>query len=564
MLTSVYAISFYLSFLYLCIVLAIFKNKISPYYFMLFVTIMITNFGYMNMADSETLKMAIMANTTQYLGASFSTFFMLMCIADLCKFRVKTWLQVLLITLGVIIFIFAANPDLTDLYYKEIYLENAHGVPMLVKKYGPIHAFYPVYLVGTISYACWFILKSFTKGRDISYINSIMLVISMTAVFIAYGLEKLSGLGIPLVPIAYDFVETIVVILLAKISLYDISAISANYMAKNKITAFILCDSKGMYLGSDDTAKQWFPEINNLMVDCKIKDDSTPFLKQIIRWIYEGDKETTVFVKRNERIIEVTHSVLNQKVYKNLHCFYLRDDTKQQEYTKLVESYNEKLEKDVNAKTKNLRRIQNDIIISMASIVENRDSNTGGHIVRTSDVVRVFVNHLLEKKVVEGLTPEMAKCIIKAAPLHDFGKIGVPDVVLNKPGKFTDEEYEIMKKHPVKGAEIVERILNNADDPVFKNIAVNVAHYHHEKWDSKGYPSGMKDREIPIEARVMALADVFDALVSKRVYKEKLDYNTAFAIIEQSAGTHFDPVLTKAFLECRPKLEALYDSYPDE
>lgn len=158
---------------------------------------------------------------------------------------------------------------------------------------------------------------------------------------------------------------------------------------------------------------------------------------------------------------------------------------------------------------------------------------------------------------------EVAKRIIKAAPLHDFGKIGIPDIILNKPGKFTPEEYEVMKQHAAKGAVIVERILQNSEDELFKKIAVNVAHFHHEKWDGNGYPTKISGEQIPFEARVMALADVFDALVSKRVYKESFTYDKAFEIIEESCGTHFEPTLCQAFLKCRKELEDLYNSYLD-
>lgn len=161
----------------------------------------------------------------------------------------------------------------------------------------------------------------------------------------------------------------------------------------------------------------------------------------------------------------------------------------------------------------------------MASIVEGRDGNTGDHIRRTSDVVRIFVSRLLQDGDMPGLTRGMAHRIVKAAPLHDFGKVAIPDVFLNRPGKFTPEEYETMKQHAEKGAVIVTQILRNSDDDQLKEIAVNVAHYYHEKWDGSGYPDGLAGTKIPFEARVMALADVFDALVSKRVYKERLDYD---------------------------------------
>ena len=227
-------------------------------------------------------------------------------------------------------------------------------------------------------------------------------------------------------------------------------------------------------------------------------------------------------------------------------------------YLRLVERYNEELGAQVKEKTARLVEVQNDIIVSMASIVENRDNNTGGHIRRTSDVVRVFVEHLLVTDYSSALTREIADKIIKAAPLHDFGKIAIPDSILNKPGKFVSEEYEIMKLHSQKGAEIVARILQNSDDLQFKNIAVNVAHYHHEKWDGTGYPCGLVQEEIPLEARIMALADVFDALVSNRIYKGQFSFDKAFGIIEESSGSHFDPSLCKAFLQCRLQIETLY------
>ena len=149
--------------------------------------------------------------------------------------------------------------------------------------------------------------------------------------------------------------------------------------------------------------------------------------------------------------------------------------------------------------------------------------------------------------------------MVKAAPMHDLGKVAIDDVVLRKPGKYTDEEYAEMKRHSAEGARIVESILQGVEDESFVAVARNVAYYHHEKWNGKGYPTGKSETEIPIEARIMALADVFDALVSKRCYKEAFSYDEAFQIIEESLGQQFDPELGKVFMECRAELEAFYD-----
>ena len=137
----------------------------------------------------------------------------------------------------------------------------------------------------------------------------------------------------------------------------------------------------------------------------------------------------------------------------------------------------------------------------------------------------------------------------------------VDDEVLRKQGKYTAEEFEKMKKHPEEGAKLVRKVLSGCANPGLVDVSVNVAHYHHEKWNGQGYPDGLKGTEIPLEARIMALADVFDALVSRRCYKDAYSYNQAFKIITSSDGSHFDPELVKYFIECRPELEKLYDGY---
>lgn len=223
----------------------------------------------------------------------------------------------------------------------------------------------------------------------------------------------------------------------------------------------------------------------------------------------------------------------------------------------ISDSFNEMTD-SLLEKTKKIQAVQNSVIQGMAIMVESRDNSTGGHIKRTSDCVKVFVHILKNSQNYKELSNDFFENVIKAAPMHDLGKIAVDDAVLRKPGKFTPEEYEMMKTHSSQGARIVENVLSDIDDLEFKQIAINVAHYHHEKWDGNGYPTKISGEQIPLEARIMALADVFDALVSKRCYKEEFSFDKAFGIIEDSLGTHFDPNLGKLFLECREQLQDLY------
>ena len=149
-----------------------------------------------------------------------------------------------------------------------------------------------------------------------------------------------------------------------------------------------------------------------------------------------------------------------------------------------------------------------------------------------------------------NLSKEYCDNIVMAAPMHDIGKIEISDTILNKPGKLTEEEFEIMKKHSEYGGDIIKDTISNVEEQEYCNIAYNIARYHHERYDGKGYPDNLKGEEIPLEARIMALADVYDALVSERVYKKAYSKETAIKIIQEGKGTQFDPNLVPLFLEC--------------
>ena len=458
-----------------------------------------------------------------------------------------------------IIFFGASSAGYVDWYYRSVEMVIRNGYTFLVREYGPLHILSPIYIVITLGYGLYVVANAIHKKKHVSLfvsVGSLCLLLLCSGTFVG---ERLVGLQVELLPIAYTICAGGIIVLLDRVATYDVEGISRDAIEESHEYGFVICDGKFRLLGVDEQAKQWFPELNKLKIDYKIQDLSTDFLIQINKWVHTKVTQEVVYFEREGKILEVSHSIpkMNRKT---LHCIRIRDDTAQQQYLKLVERYNEELGTQIKEKTARLVEVQNDIIVSMASIVENRDNDTGGHIRRTSNVVRVFVEHLLATNYSSMLTREIADLIIKAAPLHDFGKIAIPDNILNKPGKYDSNEYEIMKLHAQKGAGIVARILQNSDDLQFKNIAVNVAHYHHEKWDGTGYPCGISHEEIPFEARIMAIADVFDALASKRVYKERFSYENAFQIIESYSGSYFEPSLCKAFLECRSSIETFYNS----
>lgn len=242
-----------------------------------------------------------------------------------------------------------------------------------------------------------------------------------------------------------------------------------------------------------------------------------------------------------------------------LFCFKITSD---------LDKYKNDLEHDIEQKNASLRehdekmlRLQNNVVIAMANLIESRDGDTGEHVKRTER----FVNMLACAAQKEGYKPEILtddyiELLSKAAPLHDIGKISISDTILMKPGKLTPEEFEIMKTHASEGGKIVCEVMGAIEDKSYVDIAADVAAYHHEKWNGSGYNKGLSGEDIPLAARIMAIADVFDALISKRCYKEKFPIDEAFRIIEESAGSHFDPTLSRIFLNLRQEIEAYLNS----
>ena len=209
-------------------------------------------------------------------------------------------------------------------------------------------------------------------------------------------------------------------------------------------------------------------------------------------------------------------------------------------------------------------KMQTGLIITMADMVENRDSDTGAHIQKTAAYVKIICEGLRKKGYyTEKLTDKYIADVVMSAPLHDVGKINIPDAVLNKPGKLDPDEYEIMKTHTTAGKIIMERAIKTVEGENYLKEARNMAAYHHERWDGKGYPEGLVKEVIPLSARVMAVADVFDALTSPRVYKPAFPLEKALQIITEGAGQQFDPKCVEVFMESLDEVKAVLKKYQE-
>lgn len=542
-------------------------NKVNQKQLMILIFTALSNISHYFAVTSKTLEAYLTSYVFYYIGNILSMIMIVLLIVELCGYKDKKYLQRGLFLYGLFLIILVITIDKSDLYYVSYEFRRDGNLAFLRKEYGPLHSLLLILLFGTnILCTTMTIIAFLTKKAFSTRITIILLLMFFTSA-VVYLLPKIFHLKQDGLPFTFTVMDIMFIVIFKRASMYDMSDNLLRVYEQRSEYGYIAMDKKFRFVGASEFALKLFPELKNVRIDSKIEkclaDNHCPLCNNLMPWVYKWDgihHQNLVYTKDD---ITAACSIKDIK-YNGKNVGFLiemRDVSKQQKYIDLINTYNTQLETKVQEKTKKVLEIQDSIISGMATMIESRDNSTGGHIRRTSECIKIFVEQLMKPENNQWkFTDSFCKNLIKAAPMHDLGKIAVDDVILRKPGKFEPEEYEQMKKHSAEGAKIVSQVLFNVDDEEFVQTAVNVAHYHHEKWNGKGYPEGLKEKEIPIEARIMAFADVFDALVSKRCYKESFTFDKAFEIIKNDLGNHFDPELGSVFIQCRSKLENYYSS----
>ena len=422
---------------------------------------------------------------------------------------------------------------------------------------GPLKSVHNIYLaltmaaiIGVLIYAHF---KKGTHSRRMLYNYS---VVAMLLVLI-YAVETLLDVDFTMLPYLYTACGIGIALSYDRMHLHDISCILSQQQKYHGNRAFIVLGMDQRFLSCNNKAYELLPFLKTQVVDEKLPAEHSAFAEMIERYLADGTD--SLKVQRNERtfICEVSPIAMRKDGRKQGHLFDLRDATEEQKVLDVMSRYNETLNAEVKQKTETIIDMQRKITVGMANIVENRDGNTGGHVKRTSDVIGYLVDEAVAQGIMEG-SEEFAIDIVRSAPLHDLGKISIDSSILCKPSRLTDEEYQIMKMHSTTSGEMVNILLEGVEYEHFVKAAFNIARHHHERWDGKGYPDGLAGEEIPFEARIMAIADVYDALVSKRCYKQPMSFEKAKQIMLEGMGTQFDPHLESVFLGCVDKLEDYY------
>lgn len=496
--------------------------------------------GYIFEINSTTLEQSLTAVKFMYIGKPFIVLSMFFFIMDFFRVKIPHWSKIILTMFHISITALVMTCEKQHLYYTSIDFTNEGLFPHLIFGHG---IFYFINIALTIFYFIVIIITGIKKNKNAvtkTEKNLIKYLIAIEAVAITGLIVFLSGKtrGYDTTSPAYLIATIGLLFTMYKYRIFDTTVYAKDFVIDNYDGGLIVFDNNNNVTYANNQAAEVFPEIigKNCSSTIQIMDNA---LKN----------NQKIFSNENVYSISVQSIEKNNIVYGKM--YILKDITASHTYT-------QRLKKDVEEKTKEIATIQHSVIASFANMIEARDGVTGQHIKNTSEYVKIIATALRKKGAYPDiLTDEYTKWVIEAAPLHDLGKISIPDYVLKKPAKLTDEEFAIIKTHPVVGAKLIDEILSGLENSDYLKVAREVAYYHHEKWNGKGYPTGISGEQIPLCARIMAIADVYDALRSKRSYKEGFSKEKSREIIVESSGSHFDPQIVEVFLENIDEIESV-------
>ncbi len=556
---------FVLSAVNLAVLSLRYQNQRNNYVYYVFYAILVTNFGHWLLGFSESVEGAVIANKVNYLGASFLPMFMFFALLQICKISIPKWLYIAQIIFSFGICALSMTVGYFPAYYETVEYVVRGGVGNYRATYGWGHAIFNAFLVGYVLLDLWIVIRAILRQKMVSLKNITAMIVGEIATIFSFFIARAWDCDMLVMPCVYVFDQILLLYICNNVKWYDITACVIESIEAESSFAYLSFSVDGSYLGANRIAMDFFPELTQMRVDARLKGESE-LQRVFLAWIEEfrKNKALTNYSQTMEFNYEDRHyksdvKVLRQVHGKNVFLFRIEDNTQERCYIDALGRSHSVLLKNKAKTEEEVQSVQEKWIVGMAQMAESRAGNMEGHIKRTSEVVKILVTKMREKSA-QNLSDHFLDVLIEAAPMYDLGKVAIDDVVLRKPGRFTLDDYEIMKTHVAKGANIIEKLLSDVKDRYFVNVAKNMALYHHERWDGTGYPEQRSGESIPIEARIMALADVYDALVSKRSYKERMSFREARDVILASMGKQFDPQLKDCFLDCQERLMEYYCS----
>ena len=540
------------------------------------VCVMLSNIGYFILSCSRNLQEAVLANSLSYLGGVFLPLLIVYVLIDYSDSKIPMWFSISMLLINIVIFLSTMLTDRLPFFYSSV--KFIPGDPShLIKEPGTIYYIRYIVLAVEVGLAAFFTILTYLGKRSASFRIMMIYAGSLLGVLLVYLARYIFSMKYDLIPFFYLICTLLLDYVVARSTIYNVNLSVQEKIDELSTYGYLVFDRKFRFVGSNSASEKFFPEIKNVRIDSKIiaKDYA---LKDLLKWVVKTateaaeEKKTQGKYKKaitindknpsERRFLETEMSFIHFGLENHVSGYLVEitDITEQHNMIETMSWKGESLKREVEKQTKKAKSMQMSTILGMAAMIESRDNSTGGHINRTSECVALFVNRLRQLDDY-NMSESYWDAVINAAPLHDLGKITVDDAILRKPSGLTEDEYEQMRKHAENGAKIMSKVLEDVDDKEFVNVATNVAHYHHEKYNGTGYPDRLRGENIPFEARIMALADVFDALASHRYYKEPMSYDEAFEILRQELGHHFDPHLGRIFISLKKEIIILYESF---
>lgn len=507
------------------------NNKLHSYLFISALATLINSIGYFIELSSNSIEMMNLGTKVAYIGRPIVSLGMLLFTAEFCKFTIPRIAKLFMFIYSIAMSVVVATNQYHHLFYTDMRISDEGLFTHIVYGHGPLYYAYMVLNALYFLTICIITIRRIVKVNKMSEKEQIVYIFLMSAVVI-FGLVLMitgqSG-GYDTTQPAFFACTILFVLSLFRCDIMETIEIVKDFAMDNLDEGVIAINNykKGEIIFYNPTASKIYPELTKNGI-LHIEDLGENPIGQ--EYIFKNDKVYKVVVTDIKKF--------RRKVGKMV---VLSDYTAAYNYTS-------RLEEEVNKKTEEIAKIQGAVIVGIADVVEARDGFTGEHIKNTQNYVKIIVDTLKDLPEFKDIVDEdYARRVIDAAPLHDIGKISVPDSILGKPGKLTDEEFEIIKQHSEDGANIIKQTLTGVEDETYLSTAYDIAMYHHEKWNGTGYPMGLIGEEIPLSARIMAVADVYDALRCKRSYKGSMTHEQAKEIMMGGKDSHFDGRLVDIF-----------------
>ena len=485
------------------------RKKLNHYSIMVELLMTIANGGYLALALSQNVSEAALANKLCYLGGCFIPPLWLMLICTVCNLQLNRWVKALMYAYSFMVYGMVLTIGYNTFYYDTMVLEQYKGATVLVHTYGPGHAFFYVILYGYMLIQIALLVYTMLTKKAVSRKNLWALIIMEIVNVGSFVVSRWLNSAVEIMPVMYMLDTIILMYLQYRGTLYNVEENFAENFAKQETYGYLMLDNQRRYLGCNPMVERILPAIQDCVIDRSILDVAG--MKTVQEWLelYETEGKEYYDYEHGGKHYECR---VERLCYRNRSLGYmveLREDTVKELFIQTV--------------------------TALSEAVDAKDRYTSGHSKRVADYARKIAARM-------GKSKEEQEEIYRAGLLHDVGKIRIPAEIINKPGRLTDEEYNIIKIHPVTGYHILQGI---SEDSV---IAI-AAKYHHERYDGKGYPNGLAGENIPEVARILGVADAYDAMASNRSYRKSLPQEVVREEIEKGKGTQFDPQIADIMLQ---------------